>query len=313
MDKNLEKIIDIDVNKIDSFDDMLESMGVAGGFNARLIYDGYKITKNMINDADCLKFLSFPASIIATGNRGLINELIKRKYFDIIITTCGTLDHDIARSYGDYYKGDFDLDDIVLDKQDMHRLGNILIPKSSYGDVIEDKISTLLNELYLSGINNPSPSFLIDKIGKMIDNESSILYWAHKNNIPVIVPGIMDGAVGSQIWSFYEQNKNFSLDILKDQHIISDYVFKAKKSGSLIIGGGISKHHTIWWNQFKNGLDYAVYITTANEYDGSLSGARTREAISWGKISNSAKHVNINVEASAILPIFVKGLVNKLN
>lgn len=311
MNNNLEKIVDIDVNTINSFDDMLKSMGKMGGFNASLIYDGYQITKSMINDEKCLKFLSFPASIIATGNRGLIKELIKRNYFDIIISSCGTLDHDLARSYGEYYKGDFDLDDIVLDKQNMHRLGNIIIPKSSYGNIIEEKMKDLLNQLYSSGINNPSPSFLIEKLGKMIDNENSILYWAQKNNIPVIVPGIMDGSVGSQIWSFYEQNNDFALDVLKDQHIISDYVFKAKRSGSLIIGGGISKHHTIWWNQFKNGLDYAVYITTANEYDGSLSGARTKEAISWGKISNSAKHVTINAEASTILPLFVKGLISK--
>ena len=64
-------------------------------------------------------------------------------------------------------------------------------------------------------------------------------------------------------------------------------VFDAKKTGALIIGGGISKHHVIWWSQFTNGLDYAVYITTAQEFDGSLSGAKTREAISWGKIKKS--------------------------
>ncbi len=43
----------------------------------------------------------------------------------------------------------------------------------------------------------------------------------------------------------------------------------SKKTGALVIGGGISKHHTIWWNMFKGGLDYACYITTAVEYDGS--------------------------------------------
>ena len=148
-------------------------------------------------------------------------------------------------------------------------------------------------------------------MGITIDNEDSILYWAQKNDIPIIVPGIMDGSVGSQIWSFSETHKDFSLDILKDQRIISDYVFKSKKSGALIIGGGISKHHTIWWNQFNGGLDYAVYITTANEFDGSLSGARTKEAISWGKISNLAHHVTINAEASVVLPLLVKSLIHE--
>ncbi|MEM4141489.1 MAG: deoxyhypusine synthase family protein, partial [Thermoplasmata archaeon] len=78
-----------------------------------------------------------------------------------------------------------------------------------------------------------------------------------------------------------------------------------KKTGALMIGGGISKHHTIWWNQFKGGLDYAIYITTAVEYDGSLSGARTREAISWGKIKQKAKHITVEGDATVLLPIIV--------
>jgi len=307
----LDKIKDIDVNQIETFPDLLHAMGKMGGFNASLTSDGFKIIQNMIDDSQCLKFLSFPAALVATGNRGLLKELIKRKYFDVIITTCGTLDHDLARTYRDYYQGDFDSDDILLDKNDIHRLGNIFIPKTSYGEIIEEKMTHILENLYNSDQKNLAPSDIIKEMGITIDNEDSILYWAQKNDIPIIVPGIMDGSVGSQIWSFSETHKDFSLDILKDQRIISDYVFKSKKSGALIIGGGISKHHTIWWNQFNGGLDYAVYITTANEFDGSLSGARTKEAISWGKISNLAHHVTINAEASVVLPLLVKSLIHE--
>ena len=307
----LNKIEDIDVNQIETFPDLLHAMGKMGGFNASLTSDGFKIIQNMIDDSQCLKFLSFPAALVATGNRGLLKELIKRKYFDVIITTCGTLDHDLARTYRDYYQGDFDSDDILLDKNDIHRLGNIFIPKTSYGEIIEEKMTHILENLYNSDQKNLAPSDIIKEMGITIDNEDSILYWAQKHDIPIIVPGIMDGSVGSQIWSFSETHKDFSLDILKDQRIISDYVFKSKKSGALIIGGGISKHHTIWWNQFNGGLDYAVYITTANEFDGSLSGARTKEAISWGKISDLAQHVTINAEASVVLPLLVKSLIHE--
>jgi deoxyhypusine synthase len=80
----------------------------------------------------------------------------------------------------------------------------------------------------------------------------------------------------------------------------------------LLIGGGISKHHTLWWNQFKDGLDYAVYISTADEWDGSLSGARPREAVSWGKISRKADKTMIEGDASLILPIMVSALISRL-
>jgi deoxyhypusine synthase len=43
----------------------------------------------------------------------------------------------------------------------------------------------------------------------------------------------------------------------------------------------------------RNGADYAVYINTGQEYDGSDSGARTDEAVSWGKIKADAKQVKV--------------------
>jgi deoxyhypusine synthase len=127
----------------------------------------------------------------------------------------------------------------------------------------------------------------------------------------VYVPGITDGAVGYQTWLF-SQDHDFKLNLLKDSGELSEIVFNAKRSGALLIGGGISKHHTLWWNQFKDGLDYAVYISTADEWDGSLSGARPREAVSWGKISEKAKTMMIEGDASLILPLMVGALITRI-
>jgi deoxyhypusine synthase len=78
-----------------------------------------------------------------------------------------------------------------------------------------------------------------------------------------------------------------------------------------MIGGGISKHHTLWWNQFKGGLDYAVYLTTSPEWDGSLSGALVEEAVSWGKITAKASRVTIHGEATTLLPFIYAALHEK--
>ena len=82
--------------------------------------------------------------------------------------------------------------------------------------------------------------------------------------IPVAVPGIMDGAVGSQVWMFSQKHPDFILDVTGDGQMLSGKVFGAKSTGALMIGGGISKHHTLWWNQYRGGLDYALYVTTAS-------------------------------------------------
>jgi deoxyhypusine synthase len=100
--------------------------------------------------------------------------------------------------------------------------------------------------------------------------------------------------------------------LLKDSGELNDLVFTAKKTGALIVGGGISKHHTIWWNQFKDGLDYVVYVSTADEWDGSLSGARPREAVSWGKISTKAKRIMVEGDASVLLPLMASALLSRL-
>ncbi len=302
----MKPVKDLDIDDNSSIDDIFIQMLDAGGFAAKNMAEGYDILCQMMNN-ECLKFVSFVGAIVSTGLRGVIKDMIKHKMFDAIITTCGALDHDIARTFKEYYHGDFRLDDSKLAEEDIHRLGNVLVPAESYGMIIEEKIQDIFN-----GANEPLSTFDICKMIGDALNESSFLYWASKNDIPVFVPGIMDGAVGNQLWLYAQRNRNFNIDLMKDASKLADLVFEAKSTGALMIGGGISKHHTLWWNQFRGGLDYAVYITTASEYDGSLSGALVREAISWGKVKSKAKQVTIHGEATIVLPFLYAGLLKKI-
>jgi deoxyhypusine synthase len=294
-----------------SVDELVNQMEQAWGFTAGKISVGVSILERMFKTPNCVNFLSFTANLVATGTRGVFKELVKRKLVDVVITACGTLDHDMARCWRNYYKGSFIMNDAELHEKGINRLGNVLVPNDSYGTIIEEKMQALLESLWEEGVREVSGSRLCREIGLRCCNESSILYWAAKNGIPVYVPGITDGAVGYQTWLF-SQDHDFRLNLLKDEGEISDLIFSAKKSGALIVGGGISKHHTIWWNQFKDGLDYVVYVSTADEWDGSLSGARPREAVSWGKISEKAKRVMVEGDASLILPVMLSSLVTRL-
>lgn len=294
-----------------SVDELVTQMEKAWGFTAGKLAVGVKILQNMVGDKKCVKFLSFTGNLVATGARGALKELVKRKLVDVVVTTCGTVDHDVARCWKDYYRGSFVMNDSKLRSQGINRLGNVLVPDDSYGVILEEKIQTLLQTLWKEGVREVSSSQFCTEIGKRICNESSILFWAAENGVPVFVPGITDGAVGYQTWLF-SQDHDFRLNLLKDSGMLNDIVFDAKKSGALLVGGGISKHHTLWWNQFKEGLDYAVYVSTADEWDGSLSGARPREAVSWGKINEKADMTMIEGDASLILPIMVSALLDRL-
>jgi deoxyhypusine synthase len=294
-----------------SVDELVSQMEKAWGFTAGKLATGLNILEKMARDKKCVKFISFTGNLVATGTRGALKELVKRKLVDVIITTCGTIDHDVARCWKDYYKGSFLMNDAKLRDKDINRLGNVLVPNDSYGIVIEEKMRVLLQSLWGEGMKEVSSRQLCHEIGKRICNESSILYWAARNNIPVYVPGITDGAVGYQAW-FFSQDHDFRINLLRDSGELNEIVFNAERTGALIIGGGISKHHTLWWNQFKDGLDYAIYISTADEWDGSLSGARPREAVSWGKISEKAKKTMIEGDASIILPLMVSALITRI-
>ncbi len=304
---------DFAIEKGMTVNSLSEQMLESGGFTSKKLAQGIDILESMIKDKDSFNFLSFPAAIIATGTRGIIRDMVKKGWFDTIITTCGTLDHDIARTFKEYYHGDFMMDDIELGKKGIHRLGNVLVPKESYGIILEKKMLEFLEEIYSEGKNELATHELVWEIGKRIRNKDSIVYWCYKNKIPMIIPGITDGSIGYQIWQF-SQDHNFKINVLKDETLMSDIAWKSKKSGALMIGGGISKHHVIWWNAFTKhgGLNYAVFVTTAQEYDGSLSGARTREAISWGKISEKAKHITIEEDATIALPIIFAALIDRI-
>jgi deoxyhypusine synthase len=266
----------------------------------------------MIPDKECLKFLSFVGAVVSTGTRGIIKNMLKNKWFDVVLTTCGALDHDIARHFSNYKEGSFTMDDRQLADQNIHRLGNVLVPMDSYGPLIEEKMTEFLEEEYKNGVREMTSAEICKMIGKHL-GEDSFLYWAYKNNIDVVVPGIMDGSVGSQIWMFTQSHNDFKLNIIGDANLLSGLIFKASKSGAFMIGGGISKHHTLWWNQYREGLDYAFYITTAQEFDGSLSGALVREAISWGKVTKVARQATLHAEVTTILPFIYAALISKFN
>ena len=311
MIKSGKPVEDFSITKDMQINKIFEQMSKSGGFESRNLADGLYALTDMIKDENCLNFLSFVGAIISTGLRGVIKDMIKKKWFDVVITTCGALDHDIARHFSNYNQGSFTMDDAELTKQNIHRLGNVLVPMESYGPIIEEKMQSFLEEEYAKGTREMSTEDICRMIGSHL-GEDSFLYWAYKNDVKVIVPGIVDGAVGSQIWMFSQKHTDFKLNIIKDSDTLAGLIFKAKKSGALMLGGGISKHHTLWWNQYRSGLDFAVYITTAQEFDGSLSGALVREAISWGKVTQDAKQTTIHAELTTVLPFLYLGLLAML-
>ena len=258
-------------------------------------------------------YLSFTANIVASGIRGYIKELVKKGCVDVVITTAGALEHDLMKSFGNYKIASFNEDDVELHKKGSNRIGNIIVENKSY-EMLEN-INYEIFERYIENILTPSR--LAIEYGKYIEKnsnkkEESFLYQALKNNIPVFCPGITDGGIGLNAYFFRKmkkENKRFKIDVASDLDELGRITLNSEKTAGIILGGGISKHHLIGSNILRGGLDYAVYLTTAMKWDGSLSGAKPKEAISWGKIKEKTRSAVVYGEISLTLPLLLHNLI----
>src|SRR2546428_136146 len=249
------KVEDIDISPSSEVARLVEAMGRGGGFTAKKIAVGVEILRTMFRRPACTTFLSFPAALMATGVRGVLRALVEEKLVDVVVTTCGTADHDLARVWQPYFHGDFELDDVALHRLGVNRLGNVLIPNASYGVVLEKKIQPMLRDLWDSGVRAPSTSELLWELGRRTGSRQSLLWWAWKNRIPVVVPAMFDGAGGYQLWSVWHEDKAFAIDQFRGEADLADLVFRAKEAGALMIGGGVSQPHTTRWHPFSGGVD----------------------------------------------------------
>jgi deoxyhypusine synthase len=207
----------------------------------------------------------------------------------------------LIKCVGDLKIGDFNLEGKKLREKGINRIGNILVPNSRYCR-FEDFLIPIF-EKYKDKVL--SPSELIHILGEEIDNKDSIYYWAQKNGIPVFCPAITDGAIGDLIYFFKFKNPNFKIDVAEDIVKMNESVFEKEKTGLIILGAGVVKHHICNANMFRNGADYVVYINNAQEFDASDAGARPDEAVSWGKITPEADSVKVFGDATILFPIIV--------
>ncbi len=288
-----------DFDKGLDYSKLLDSFATTGA-QASNFSKAVEIIKEMKKEK-ALVYLGYTSNMMTTGVRETIKFLVKNKMVDYLITTAGGIEEDFIKCFGDFKLGDFNLDGSKLRDEGINRAGNILIPNSRY--VTFEKWILPLLKKYKSEIKTTSE--LIRILGKEINNEESVYYWAWRNEIPVFCPAIMDGSLGDMIYFFKNSNQDFSLDIVADTEEFNNSSIGKEKTGMIILGGGVVKHSICNCNLYRNGADYAVYINTAAEFDGSDSGARPDEAVSWGKISQKAKSVKVFGDATIVFPLIV--------
>ncbi|XP_048848137.1 deoxyhypusine synthase-like [Brienomyrus brachyistius] len=255
----------------------------------------------------CTIFLGYTSNLISSGVRETIRYLVQHKMVDVIVTTAGGIEEDFIKCLAPTFLGDFSLPGRELRQRGINRIGNLLVPNDNYCK-FEDWVMPILDQMVAEQKTEGThwtPSKMIHRLGKEINNPESVYYWAYKNDIPVFSPALTDGSLGDMIYFHSYKNPGLILDIVEDIQRMDNMAVFAKRSGMIILGGGLVKHHIANANLMRNGADFSVYVNTAQEFDGSDSGARPDEAVSWGKIRMDAKPVKVYADATIIFPLLV--------
>lgn len=279
------------------------------GLQATHLRMAVDIIKEMLDEHVTI-FLGYTSNMVSSGVREIIAHLARRKLVSALVTTAGGVEEDIIKTLKPFLIGDFNADDAKLREKGVNRIGNIFVPNDRY-IAFEKLMVPFLQKLHERQREGKivSASEFVHELGKEVKDSSSILYWASRNKIPVFCPALTDGSIGDMLYFFMNSHPDFKLDIAGDVTRIIEIAMESKKTGAVVLGGGLPKHHIMNANICRGGTDYTVYISTGSEYDGSMAGARPREAVSWGKQSFRAKSVYVEGDATIIFPLVMAGVL----
>ncbi len=257
-------------------------------------------------------FLTYTSNMVTSGLRGFFAQIISLGMADAIVTTVGGIEEDIMKSYGDKFGvGKFEADDVELHEKGVNRIGNIFVKNESYMN-FEDKMMIVLKKLY-NKKKRWAVSEMLKEIGLGLEDENSILFQAARNNVPIFCPAITDGAFGFHLYLFQQKHDDFIVDVIRDFGNILLSTSHDEKKGVIALGGGVSKHHAILGTLLNGGANYAAYMTTAGEYDGSMSGATTREAKSWGKVKDESDIATVVGDVTITFPLAMINALEQLS
>ncbi len=274
------------------------------GFQATHLAEAVEITRAMRDD-DATIYLACTSNMVSSGLRESIAYLCRADLVDVLITTSGSITEDVIKTAEPFKMGEWDVDEAAMREQGINRLGNVFVPSDRYV-WLEQYLNDFFPDFFA---DDPvrTPSEFAHELGATLDDEDSILKNAADNDIPVFCPALTDAEVGNFLYYYNQQaEQDVGIEILEDYETLIEEGLLADTTGLLCFGAGVPKHHAIMTNLFRGGADYAVYVSTGVEHDGSLSGAPPDEAVSWGKIKDEGtNYTEVKAEATLVVPLLI--------
>ncbi|MFX1482244.1 MAG: deoxyhypusine synthase [Promethearchaeota archaeon] len=292
-----------EMKSIPQFIDALSKVGVLG---AGRLGRAASITRRMLEDTECYTFLSMSGPMVPGGLRRIVSYLVEKGLIDAIITSGANIVHDLVEAYGgSHYRVPPAKDDYELREAGMGRIADIFVQEKDF-ELFEKGIYSFLDTLSNEELTTLAPSEFLAKLGNTVHDDASIVMQASKRGVPIFSPGLMDSMLGFHLYT-YSTTKRLALDFVKDLRILGNIVTEQKRTGAIMLGGGLTKHFTMGSTILRGGLDLAVQITLDRPEGGSLSGAPLVEGVSWQKVQTGANFETVIGDATIIFPLLILG------
>ncbi len=305
----MDRVHHIDPTTIKDSKGFLEAMDSVGVLGAGRIGRASQIIQRMFDDIECFTFLSMSGPMVPGGLRKIVSHLVETGKIDAIVTSGANIVHDLVEAYGGaHYRVPVGKDDYELREAGMGRIADIYVKEEDF-EKFEKGIYQFLDDLPDDKMTTLAPSEFLSLLGQTINDDDSILKQAALKEVPIFSPGLMDSMLGFHLYT-YSTTKKLALDFVKDLRILGEIVTQTKKTGAVMLGGGLTKHFTMGSTILRGGLDMAVQITLDRPEGGSLGGAPLVEGVSWQKMQTESNFETVIGDATVVFPLLVIGILS---
>jgi deoxyhypusine synthase len=289
-------------------------------FQGRSLGEAAEIWTKMLEEEKLVVLMGLSGAMVPAGMGKIISHLIKNGYVDCLVSTGANIFHDLYEALGgSHFKGSPLVEDAELYQSGIDRMHDVFAPEEGFRKIdrfIADAAEKLDQEREYS--SREIINFLGEQAAKAGGNEDSIVVAAYRENVPVFAPAIGDSSVGIALVLARQAGRRVVVDQLRDVEELTGIVEVAEKTGVIYIGGGVPKNFIQQTEVVLSlrgsdpkGHSYGIQFTTDTPHFGGLSGCTFEEGISWGKISPSAKKVQVFVDATVALPIVAHALAER--
>lgn len=296
---------------------VLQLMG-GTSFEARNVYRGARLFKNMVQDGDTI-WLGIAGAGIAGGMGGMVVSLLQSGFIDVICSTGAQVYHDLHFAYGLPVKAILpNMNDDVLRQHGDTRIYDVGIREKETLEAQDDIIRQFVKEKYAALAGKNLSSWEINyQLGLYVAEtaprpELSFVVAAAKAGVPIFWDSLSNHSIAMNLARTDLEELPVLLSGQKDIIDSAAISFNSTATGFVEWGGGGPKNFIqqtgptisqILGIDFE-GADRGLQISTAVEREGSLSSCTFGEAVTWGKYRSTGedKLVQIWGEYSIVFP-----------